>query len=83
MVDRGRPADVTRKVFIQLPQKFGIIAIALPGFIQLMQRFHQRFSDEATAVTAEMAGGVGELAVIHFFIGHGFHSRRHLAGMPA
>ena len=82
VIERAGAADVTRQVSVQFRQKFWIVAVVLPRFVQLVQRSHERFGDEATAIATEMAGGIGELAVVHL-IAQGFHTHTHLAGTHA
>ena len=82
VIERGGAADVAGQVRVQFPEEFGVAAIGSPGIVQLVQGFHQGFSDEPATVAAEMAVDVGELAVIHL-IAQDFHSRTHLAEMHA
>jgi hypothetical protein len=59
VIDRRRAADEVLQFAAVLVEELGIIAVAGVGFVQFAERVGQRFGDEAAAVGAEVAGGVG------------------------
>jgi hypothetical protein len=63
VVDGRRAADEVGQLVAELFEEFGIVAVARVGFVQLGQRVGQRLGDEAAAVGAEVALGIGELII--------------------
>ena len=64
VVDRTGPADVVRQVGLEFGDEGGIDARGIVGGGQFVERTDQGLGDEAPAVTAEVARGVGLTKVV-------------------
>ena len=61
MINRAWAADEMLELGMEFGQELGIVLVLGVGVDQFRQRMGQRFGDEAAAVAAEMALGVGEI----------------------
>ncbi len=77
VVDRAGPADVVLEVLVVLGDEGRILARLIVGRCQLLQRPDQGLGDEAAAVAAEMAVGVGiDVEIANRHGGHGAHGQQ-------
>ncbi len=65
MVDRAGPADEMLEFVVELFLEGGVETVMVIGRAQLVERVHERFCHENTAIRAEMALGIRKVVRFH------------------